>query len=155
MCLFIVKVKVLVVQFSPVQSLSRVPLFVTPWITACQASLSITICRSSLKLTSIELLMPSSHLNFCHPLFLLPPIPPIQSCPTLCDPIWTVALQAIVSMGFSQWVEWVAIYFFRGSSKPRDWTWVSCIAGTFFTIWATRETLFIRRYLTTLPFLSR
>ena len=58
----------------------------------------------------------------------------IQSCPTLCDPVWTVARQATVPMGFSQWVEWVAIYFFRGSSKPRDRTWVSCIAGTFFTI---------------------
>ena len=52
----------------------------------------------------------------------------------LSDPIWTVARQATVPMGFSQWVEWVAIYFFRGSSKPRDRTWVSCIAGTFFTI---------------------
>ena len=64
------------VQFSSVQSLSRVRLFATPWITACQASLSITNSRSSLKLTSIELVMPSSHLILCHPLLLLPPIPP-------------------------------------------------------------------------------
>ena len=48
----------------------------TPWIAACQASLSITNSRSSLKLTSIELVMPSSHLILCRPLFLLPPIPP-------------------------------------------------------------------------------
>ena len=62
--------------FSSVQSLSRVWLFVTPWIAACQASLSITNSRSSLKLMSIELVMPSSHLILCRPLFLLPPIPP-------------------------------------------------------------------------------
>ena len=63
------------VQFSSVQSLSRVRHFVTPWIAARQASLSITIFRSSLRLTSIESVMPSSHLILCHPL-LLPPIPP-------------------------------------------------------------------------------
>ena len=64
-------------QFSSFQSLSRVLLFVTPWITALQASLSITNYRSSLRLTSIESVMPSSHLILCRPLLLLPPIPPI------------------------------------------------------------------------------
>ena len=59
-----------------VQSLSHVRLFVTPWIAGCQASLSITISQSSPKLTSIESVMPSSHLILCRPLFLLPPIPP-------------------------------------------------------------------------------
>ena len=63
-------------QFSSVQSLSRVRLFATPWIAACQASLSITNSRSSLRLTSIESVMPSSHLILCRPLLLLPPIPP-------------------------------------------------------------------------------
>ena len=63
-------------QFSWVQSLSHVRLFVTPWIAARQASLFITITRSSLRLTSIESVMPSSHLNLCYPLLLLPPIPP-------------------------------------------------------------------------------
>ena len=62
--------------FSSVQSLSRVWLFATPWITACQASLSITNSRSSLRLTSIESVIPSSHLILCHPLLLLPAIPP-------------------------------------------------------------------------------
>ena len=62
--------------FSSVQSLSGVWLFATPWIAAHQASLSITNSRSSLKLTSIESVMPSSHLMLCHPLLLLPPIPP-------------------------------------------------------------------------------
>ena len=63
-------------QFSSVQSLSRVQLFATPWIAARQASLSITNSWSSFKLMSIESVMPSSHLILCHPLFLLPPIPP-------------------------------------------------------------------------------
>ena len=64
------------VQFSSVQSLSRVRLFATPWIPARQASLSITNSWSSPKLICIELVMPSSHLILCHPLLLLPPIPP-------------------------------------------------------------------------------
>ena len=64
------------VQFSSVQPLSRVQLFATLWITACQASLSITNSRSLLKLMSIESVVPSSHLIFCCPLLLLPPIPP-------------------------------------------------------------------------------
>ena len=64
------------VQFSSVQSLSHVQLFVAPWIAARQASLSITISWSSLKLTSIESVMPSSCLILCHSLFLRPPIPP-------------------------------------------------------------------------------
>ena len=64
------------IQFSSVQSLSRVRLFATPWIAAHQASLSITISRSSLRLMSVESVMPSSHLILCHPLLLLPPIPP-------------------------------------------------------------------------------
>ena len=63
-------------QFSSVQSLSRVRLFETPWIAARQASLSITNSRSSLRLMSIESVMPSSHLILCRPLLLLPPIPP-------------------------------------------------------------------------------
>ena len=63
-------------MFSSVQSLSHVRLFATPWIAARQASLSITNSRSSLRLTSIESMMPSSHLILCRPLLLLPPIPP-------------------------------------------------------------------------------
>ena len=64
------------VQFSSVQSLSRVQLFATPWIAAHQPSLSITNSRSLLKLMPIESVMPSSHLILCCPLVLLPPIPP-------------------------------------------------------------------------------
>ena len=64
------------VQFSSVQSLSHVRLFVTPWIAARQASLSITNTQSSPKLMSIESVMPSSHLILCHPLHLPPSIFP-------------------------------------------------------------------------------
>ena len=66
------------VQLSPssVQSLSGVWLFANPWTAARQASLPITNSRSSPKLMSIRLVMPSSHLILCHPLLLLPPSPP-------------------------------------------------------------------------------
>ena len=64
------------VQFSSFQSLSCVWLIATPWIAARQASLSITNSPNSLKLMSIESVMPSSHLILCRHLFLLPSIPP-------------------------------------------------------------------------------
>ena len=64
------------IQFSLVQSLSRVQLFVTPWTVACQASLSITNAWSLLKRMFIESVVPSNHLIHCHPLLLLPSIFP-------------------------------------------------------------------------------
>ena len=63
-------------QFSSVQSLSRVQLFATPWTTARQATLSIINSQSLLKLMSIQLVMPPSHLILCCPLLLLPSIVP-------------------------------------------------------------------------------
>ena len=63
-------------QFSPVQLLSHVRLFATPWTAAHQASLSITNSRSLLKLVSIESVLPSNHLILCYPLLLLPSIFP-------------------------------------------------------------------------------
>ena len=67
-------------EFSSVQSLSRVQLFATSWTAAYQASLSITNSRSSLKLMSIESVMPSNHLMLCRPLLLPPSIfPSIRS----------------------------------------------------------------------------
>ena len=75
-------------QFSSVQSLSRVRHFTTPWITACQASLSITHSQSLPKLMSIKSVMPSSHLILCCPLLLLPSIFPsiriFSNEPALC-----------------------------------------------------------------------
>ena len=63
-------------SISSVQSLSRVQLFVTPWTAECQSSLSITNSWILSKLMSIESVMPSNHLNLCHPLLLLPSIFP-------------------------------------------------------------------------------
>ena len=63
------------IQFSSVQLLSYVWLFVTPWTAACQASLSINISRSLPKSTSIKSMMPSNHLILCCPLV------PFSSCP--------------------------------------------------------------------------
>ena len=63
-------------QFSSVQSLSHVRLFSTPCTVPRQASLSITNSWSLLRLMSIESVMSSSHLIFCRPLLLLPPVPP-------------------------------------------------------------------------------
>ena len=65
-----------------------------------------------------------------------------QSFPTLCDHMdYTVhgILQARI-------LEWIAFLFFRGSFQPRDWTQVSCIAGRFFTSWATRKALYCNRW---------
>ena len=64
------------VSVSSVKPLSHVQLFATLWVAARQASLSITNTQTSLKLTSIESVMPSSHLILCRPLLFLPPIPP-------------------------------------------------------------------------------
>ena len=63
-----------------------------------------------------------------------------QSCPTLCDPI-DCSLPGFSVYGIFQArvLEWVTIFFSRRSSRPRDWTWVSCIIGRHFTVWATRE----------------
>ena len=64
------------IQYSSVQSLSRIWLFATPWTAACQASLSITNSQSLPKLMSIQSVMPSNHLIVCCPLLLLPSIFP-------------------------------------------------------------------------------
>ena len=63
-----------------------------------------------------------------------------QSCPTLCDPM-DCSRPGSSAHGIFQAkvLEWGAISFSRGSSRPRGWTWVSCIAGRCFTVWATRE----------------
>ena len=65
-----------ILHISSVQSLNRVWLFATLWVSARQASLSITNSQSLLKLMSIKSVMPSSYLILCRPLLLLPPIPP-------------------------------------------------------------------------------
>ena len=115
-------------QFSSVQSLSRVQLFATPWITARQASLSITNSRSSLRLTSIESVMPSSHLILCRPLLLLPLIPPsIRVFPnesTLCmrwPKYWSFSFRIIPSKEhpglISFRMDWLDLLAVQGTLK--------------------------------------
>ena len=110
----------LVFQFSLVQSLSHVWLFATPWMAAHQASLSIKNSRSSLKLMFIQSVMPSSHLILCHPLLLLPPIPPsirvFSNESTLCMrwlKYWSFSFSIILPMNTQDW-------------SPLGWTgWIS------------------------------
>ena len=67
-------------------------------------------------------------------------VPKSLSCPTLCDPMdSSLPGSAIHGIFQARILECAAISFSRGSSQPRDWTWVFCIAGRRFTIWATRE----------------
>ena len=64
----------------------------------------------------------------------------IQSCLTLWDPMdCNLPGSSVYGIILAKILEWVAIPFSKGSSRPRDWTWVSCIAGGFLTIWAARE----------------
>ena len=97
------------VQFSSVQSLSRVRLFATPWTTACQASMSITNFWSLLKLMSIELVMPSNHLILCRPLLLLPSIFPsirVFSNESVLRIRWSQVLELELELQhpFFQWI---------------------------------------------------
>ena len=63
-----------------------------------------------------------------------------QSCPTLCDPVnCNQSDSSIYGILQTRILEWVAISFSRGSSWPRDWTWVSRLAGRCFNFWATRN----------------
>ena len=103
------------VHFSSVQSLSRVRLFATPWTAARQASLSITNSQSSLKLMSIELVMPSRHLILCRPLLLLPPIPPsIESFPMS---------QLFAWGGQSTGVSALASFLPKNTQDSSPWEW--------------------------------
>ena len=114
--------------FSSVQSLSRVWLFATPWIAASQASLSITITQSSLKLISIKSVMPSSHLFLCHPLLLQPPITPSVRVffnePTLCmrwPKYWSFNFSIIPSKEhpglISFRMDWLDLFSVQGTLK--------------------------------------
>ena len=65
-----------------------------------------------------------------------------QLCLTLCDPMdCSLPRTSVRGIFQARVLEWVALSFSRGSSQPRDWTWVSCIVGRCFTIWVTREVL--------------
>ena len=111
-------------QFS---SLSHVQLFATPWTTALQASLSITNSWSSLKLMSIESVMPSNHLILCHPLLLLPSIFPsirvFSNEPALhirWPKYWSFGLTSVLPMNTQDW-------------SPLGWTaWISLLSKGLF-----------------------
>ena len=106
-------------QFSSVQSLRRVQLFATPWTAARQASLSITNSRSLLKLKSIQLVMPSSHVILCRPLFLPPSIfPGIRGFPNQSvlhirwPKYWSFSFNISPSNEYSfplGWTSWISL----------------------------------------------
>ena len=128
------------IHISLVQSLSRARLFATPWTAACQASLSITNCRSLLKLMSIESVMPSNHLILCLPLLLpssiLPRIRVFSKesvLPIRCPKYWSFSFSISPSNEYSGLISWWAsfvstfpftslCYFFSS-----DLTWYSLI----------------------------
>ena len=63
-----------------------------------------------------------------------------QSCLTLCDPMdCSPLVSSVHRIPQARILEWAAMFSSKGSSQPRDWTWVSCIAGRSITVWATRE----------------
>ena len=108
------------IWFSSVQSLSCVRLFATPWIVARQASLSITNSRSSLKLTSIESVMPSSHLILCRPFSFCPQsLPASESFPMSQVFAWggqSTGVSALASFLLMKSQDW----------SPSEWTgWIS------------------------------
>ena len=96
-------------QFSSVQSLSRVRLFVTPWIAACQASLSLTDSQSSLKLLSIESVMPSNHLILCCPFPILPSIFPSNR---------VFSNESVIR------IRWPKDWSFSFSISPSEYSWL-------------------------------
>ena len=135
------------VQFSSVQLLSLVRLFVSPWIAARQASLSITNSWSSLKLMSIESVMPSSHLILCRPLFLLPLIPPsirvFSNESTLhmrCPKYWSFSFSTIPSTEhpglISFRMDWLDLLAVQGTLKSllQHHSSKASILSAFFTV---------------------
>ena len=115
-------------NFSSVQLLSCVRLFATPWNAARQASLTITNSQSSLRFMSIESVMPSSHRILCHPLLVLPPIPPsirvFSNESTLCmrwPEYWSFSFSIISSKEHSRLIsfrmDWLALLAVQGTLK--------------------------------------
>ena len=109
-----------------------------PWpYNACSCHLSTvyTSCR-------VRLLKAKGHIHKFANLFIFfmkKVVLVTQLCLTLCDPR-SLPGSSVPGILQARILQWVAVLFFRGSPQPRDWTWVSCVVGRFFTIWATRET---------------
>ena len=114
----------MVPRFSSVQALNRVRLFATPSTAAHQASLSITNSRSLPKLMSIKSVKPSSHLILCHPLLLLPPIPPsirVFSNESTLHKYWSFSFSIIPSKEIpgliSFRMDWLDLLAIQGTLK--------------------------------------
>ena len=127
-----------------VKSLSHIRLFATPWIAARQASLSITKSRSSLRLMSIESVMPSSHLILCRPLLLLHPIPPsirvFSNESTLCirwPKYWSFSFSISASS------EHTGLISFR-----MDWLDLLVVQGTLHLVKACHVSKWAQKYTT-------
>ena len=127
------------VPFSSVQLLSRVQLFATPGIAARQASLSITNSRSSLKLMSIESVLPSNHLILCRPLLLLPLIPPSirvfssESALRMRWPkYWSFSFSIIQDWSPLGWTGWISLQS-KGLSRVFSNTTVQSINSSVLT----------------------
>ena len=117
-----------IIRISSVQSLSHVQLFATPWTAAHQVSLSITNSWRLIKLTSIELVIPSDNLILCHPLLLLPLIfPSIQvfsNESVLCirwPKYWSFSFNNSPSKEYSGlisfWIDWFDLFAVQGTLK--------------------------------------
>ena len=132
-----------------VKSLSRVRLLATPWTIAHQAPLSMGFSRqeywSGVPLPSPwQIWKPPNEvkpyrlhipLHYATILLLV-----TKSCLTLCNPMdYSPQVSSVPGISQARILEWVAIPFSWESSWPRVWTWVSCIADGFLTVWATRE----------------
>ena len=115
-------------QFSSVQLLSHVRLFVTPWTAECQASLSITNSQSLPKLMPIESVMPSNHLILCHPLLLLPSVLPSMRVfssesflrirrPKCCSFSFSISPSNEYSGLISFRIDWIDLLAIQGTCK--------------------------------------
>ena len=134
----LVRPQIITLQFSSVQLLSRVRLFVIPWIAACQDSLSMNNSWSLLKLTSIESVMLSSHLILCRPLLLLPPIFPASESFPMSQPLaWGDLSTGVSALGSflpkksqgwspSEWTGWI-IACLKVLEDSVIWSFVSVV----------------------------
>ena len=123
-------------QVSSVQLLRHVQLFATPWTATSQASLSIANSQSLLKLTSIESLMPSSHLILCRPLLLLPSIFPsirVFSNESVLSirwlKYWSFSFNISPSSEYSGWTAWISLQS-KGLSRVFSNTTVPACASS-------------------------
>ena len=141
-------------MFSVLSHFSHVRLFVTLWICRLLCPWDSPGMNTGVGCHALlQMIFLTQGLNLCHLCLLLwqagslPLAPPgkpqvlgTQFCLTLCDPMDCGQPGSPVhETSQTRILEWVAFPFSRGSSWPKDWTWVSSIVGRFFTIWATRE----------------